>query len=42
MGVRILYVDIENFERRLKNKLDDYDAKRNELGQFIKLPKFKI
>ena len=42
MGVRILYVDIENFECRWKNKLDDYDAKRNELGQFIKLPKFKI
>lgn len=42
MNVKILYVDINNFECRWKNKIDNYKPERNELGQFIKLPKFKI
>ena len=42
MNVKILYVDINNFECRWKNKIDKYKPERNELGQFIKLPKFKI
>ena len=42
MNVKILYVDINNFECRWKNKIDNYKPKRNELGQFIKLPKSKI
>jgi hypothetical protein len=42
MNVKILYVDINSFECRWKNKIDKYKPERNELGQFIKLPKFKI
>ena len=42
MNVRILYVDIDNFECRWKQRLDNYIPERNEFGQFIKLPKSKI
>ena len=42
MGVKILYVDVNKFECRWKQKLDNYIPERNKFGQFVKLPKTKI
>ena len=42
MGVRILYVDVDKFECRWKQRLDNYIPERNKFGQFVKLPKTKI